>query len=53
MLVIMSWFQTHLKWFHPRISKKLRAHSIGQFKILVRINDNAYVTDLSKNIAIN
>ena len=42
-----------LEWFTPGTVKKLHAHSVGLFKILKQINDNAYVIDLLKDFDIS
>ena len=39
--------------FPPRPVKKLHARSAEPFKILTKLNDNAYVIDLPKDFGIN
>ena len=41
------------EWFYLGAVKKLHARSAGPFQIMKKLNDNAYVIDLSKNFGIS
>jgi len=41
------------EWFPPGTVKKLQTSNAGPFKILMKLNDNAYVNDLLENFRIN
>jgi len=43
----------HSKWFPPGTVKKLFAHGAGPFQVIKRINDNAYVLNLSERFGIS
>jgi len=43
----------HSEWYPSGIVKKLHAHSAGPFKILRKINSNAYVVDLPPDFGIS
>ncbi|KAI0507337.1 hypothetical protein KFK09_013459 [Dendrobium nobile] len=45
--------QIRLEWFPQGTIKKLHAKSTGPFKIIKKINDNAYVVDLPAEFNIN
>ena len=42
-----------LKTFNIGDVKQLHAYSVGSSKILIKLNDNAYVIDLSKDFGIS
>ena len=45
--------QIHPKRFPQRIVKKLHARSVGPLKILTKLNDNTYVTNLLEDFEIS
>ena len=45
--------QIHPERYPPNTVKKLHARSAGQFKILKKINSNAYVVNLPPNFSIS
>ena len=47
----MVWI--HLEQYLPGTVKKLHARSVGPFKILKKINSNAYVVDLSPDFGVS
>ena len=47
----MVWIR--LKCYHPDTVKKLHARSAGPFKILGKINPNAYIVDRLSNYGIS
>ena len=49
--LVMAWICPEL--FSPGTIKKLHACSAGPFKILIKLNDNAYIIDLLEDFEIN
>jgi len=44
--------QIRSEWYSFGTVKKLHEHNVGPFKILIKINPNAYIVDVSPDFCI-